>query len=231
MRVPLDSLVAGQRRHLELPVVAAYVERLAARVAHAGAVLYGPMVIAGGERPPASDAPLTQRVCWHVQDDLDRGNAVFLPVRWEPTRDERRWCLGVLVGGGAGRDRGGPRVRVDPRAPPADDLAHGTVYLVDSVPGTEREHEELAEHLVAGIRGRWSARSLPCQPLLRDRSVSGIRMLHHLHVLVQARFWEDPAAWLERGRSVLCDPVDGPAERAHVRRWLQPTPSEGSVLG
>lgn len=222
----MASLVAG--KHLSPLVVRAYVEYLI-QWGVEGAFLYGPLLFQTLFRANTTTGAVSLSVrCgpWkRLLARLMRFEAVFIPLQADPPH----WCLYVLI-------------------PHHKKSAGGVAYIVDSVSHKKKEssvHQRIDE-IVKRLPGSWNQHTvkahthtffffftvccvsviarLPCHPILADGSTSGIRMLHHLHVLLLARFWtaiDEDSRWVHPGHPWLKEPIDGMAERIHVRRAVR----------
>jgi hypothetical protein len=76
--------------------------------------------------------------------------------------------------------------------------------------------------LLQRLPGDWLRARIPCHDVLADGTVTGIRMLHHLHVLLFARFWRDRdlLQW-SVGHPMMMEPIDALAERIHIQRAIR----------
>lgn len=142
-------------------VVKAYNKYLA-RGRVAGAFLYGPSLFSQLMTPRPNARPFPRRFLERIQ----RYEAVFVPI----CNGEEHWSLSIFVRNLKGQG--------------------GTLFTVCAMHQTKRVNDTL-KILCNQLPNRWEQRQIPCHAILSDSTVSGIRMLHHLHTLLWERFWEN----------------------------------------
>lgn len=160
-------------------VIKSYIKRLALGKWR-GVFFYGPSLFT---RLQGSSMGDTGSVFVGLLDRIRHHEAVFAPLQ-DPL--DNCWSLCVFVKN-------------------LDSLLGGTVFVVQSVdlvPPRPGGSLDVIDHIIGQwMPEGWKRRHLPCHQVLVDPTVSGVRMLHHLHVLLHARFWESKRVdtWLENG--------------------------------